>query len=163
MAATDGSGDLPVTYHLPLSYRGTPLDGGDHALIGTSEHGVLGRRWIYDGTRDPVLVAQLFALLLGAAEPQAQSVSDTPDPSVTSAVAIDAATFKLLDVSDSPGRTDLRVETADPAAARKLTIRVNRVLKPDGSAGALGNVTAGWSLPDGSQARGHFVSIHAIA
>jgi hypothetical protein len=26
--------------------RGAPLDGADQALIGTSEHGVLGRRWV---------------------------------------------------------------------------------------------------------------------
>ncbi len=57
--------------------------GGGRAPRGTSEHGVLGHRWIYDGTRDPVLVAQLVALLQGAAEPQAQSVSNTPDPAVT--------------------------------------------------------------------------------
>ena len=64
MAATDDSGDEPVTYHMPLSYRGAPLTGGDGALIGTAEHGALGKRWIYDGTRDPVLVGQMFALLL---------------------------------------------------------------------------------------------------
>src|SRR5580692_11161741 len=69
MAATDDSGDEPVTYHLPLTYRGAPRPGGQDALIGTAEHGVLGTRWIYDGTRDPVLIAQLFALLLGEAEP----------------------------------------------------------------------------------------------
>jgi hypothetical protein len=53
--------------------RGAPLDGADQALIGTSEHGVLGRRWVYDGTHDPVLVAQLLALLQGHAEPQAHA------------------------------------------------------------------------------------------
>jgi len=48
-------------------------------LIGTAEHGVLGRRWIYDGTRDPVLVTQLVALTQGQAEPQTQGASNTPD------------------------------------------------------------------------------------
>ena len=54
----------------------------DDALIGTTEHGVLGHRWIYDATRDPVAQAQLFALLLGTVKPQAQSVNETPDPTV---------------------------------------------------------------------------------
>ena len=53
MAVADSSGDQEITYHLPLSYRGTPLDGGDRALIGTSGHGVLGKRWIYDASDGP--------------------------------------------------------------------------------------------------------------
>ena len=44
---------------------------------------MLGRRWIYDGVRDPVLVAQLVALIQGGAQAQAQSVSNTADPTVT--------------------------------------------------------------------------------
>ena len=49
MVAAEGS----TVYHVPLTYRGSPLEGMSDALIGTSEHGVLGLRWIYDGTRDP--------------------------------------------------------------------------------------------------------------
>ncbi|NWF27429.1 hypothetical protein HW130_14330 [Streptomyces sp. PKU-EA00015] len=48
MIVTDASGNPPHTYHVPLTYHGTPLHGADHALIGTAEHGVLGQRWIYD-------------------------------------------------------------------------------------------------------------------
>ncbi|MEV0767119.1 maltokinase N-terminal cap-like domain-containing protein [Nocardia salmonicida] len=48
----DDSGADEVLYQVPLTYRGAPLPGGDAALVGTAEHGVLGRRWIYDGTRD---------------------------------------------------------------------------------------------------------------
>lgn len=82
MAVTDGAGAEAVTYHVPLTYRGAPVDGLEAALVGTSEHGVLGKRWVYDGAHDAVLCAQLLALARGAAEPQAQSLSDTPDPSV---------------------------------------------------------------------------------
>ncbi|WP_051024594.1 maltokinase N-terminal cap-like domain-containing protein [Nocardia aobensis] len=53
-------------YHVPMTYRGAPLPGADVALIGTSEHGVLGTRWIYDAARDPVALAQMAALLSGA-------------------------------------------------------------------------------------------------
>ena len=38
---------------------------------------------IHDTTMSPGQLAQLVALLQGAAEPQAQSVSKTPDPAVT--------------------------------------------------------------------------------
>ncbi|MEV4114634.1 hypothetical protein [Nonomuraea sp. NPDC049695] len=59
MVVTDTSGTHPTSYLVPLTYRGAPLDGAEHALVGTMEHGVLGRRWAYDGCHDPVLVAQL--------------------------------------------------------------------------------------------------------
>lgn len=52
------AGDATV-YHVPLSYRGARLEGGDPFLVGTSEHGVLGTRWISDATGDPVFRAVL--------------------------------------------------------------------------------------------------------
>ena len=51
-------GDGPVL-QVPLTYRGEPLAGAEEWLIGTTEHGVLGRRWIYDGCGDPVYAAAL--------------------------------------------------------------------------------------------------------
>ncbi len=44
----DAGGPYPVTYQVPLTYRGTPVEELAHALVGTMEHGVLGRRWVYD-------------------------------------------------------------------------------------------------------------------
>ena len=52
-------------HHVVLTYRGTPLAGAEDALVSTMEHSVLGRRWIYDGTDDPVAVACLRRALLG--------------------------------------------------------------------------------------------------
>jgi hypothetical protein len=72
-----------TVYAVPLSYRGSPLPGGDRGLVGTAQHGVLGTRWIYDATRDPVAVAQIVALARGRVTAQSQTVSDTPDLSVT--------------------------------------------------------------------------------
>src|SRR5256886_5447003 len=83
MLVTDGSREPPATYQVPMTYHGRELAGADGRLIGTSEHGVLGHRWIYDGIRDPVLVTQLVALIQGDVEAQAQGVSSTPDPTVT--------------------------------------------------------------------------------
>lgn len=78
----DGSGADQVLYQVPMTYRGAPLPGSDSALIGTAEHGVLGRRWIYDATRDPVAIAAVIDLLTGRTTAQAQSLSDTSDPTV---------------------------------------------------------------------------------
>ena len=72
-----------TVYHVPMTYRGAPLVGARPALLGTAVHGVLGRRWIYDGADDPVAVAQLLALFTGAVAAQHQRLSDTPDPTVT--------------------------------------------------------------------------------
>jgi hypothetical protein len=159
MAVTDASGDEPVTYHVPLSYRGAALTGASDALIGTAEHGALGRRWIYDGTRDPVLVGQLFALILGEAEPQAQSISNTIDPSVTISITgrVGEPPAEMVAVADGPRSTDITVRAR--GAAGPVMIRVNRVLRPNRPglmSGTLGHVTGEWSVAGISRSRGRF-------
>lgn len=52
-----------VTYQVPLTYRGAPLEEAARALIGTLEHSVLGTRWVYDAVGDPVYVAELFRVI----------------------------------------------------------------------------------------------------
>ncbi|WP_055600361.1 maltokinase N-terminal cap-like domain-containing protein [Streptomyces aureus] len=160
MAVTDGEGDGATTYLVPLTYRGEPLDGAEHALVGTSEHGVLGKRWIYDGAHDPVLAAQLYALLTGRAQAQAQSQTGVPDLTVSvSPVTVDgtagAAEAELVRATDGPDHTDVVVRTAD---APPLTLRVRRVLDAgtDLAPGDGRGVTAEWRLPDGTAVRGVF-------
>ncbi|MFE5941608.1 1,4-alpha-glucan branching protein [Streptomyces sp. NPDC056480] len=166
MAVTDGEGDGATTYLVPLTYRGAPLDGAEHALVGTSEHGVLGTRWIYDGAHDPVLAGQLYALLAGRTQAQAQSLSDVPDLTVAvSPVTVEgaaaAADAELVRVTDGPDHTDVVVRT--PGAPAPLTLRVRRVLDAgtDLDPGAAGGVTAEWRLPDGTAVRGVFAVVAA--
>lgn len=140
------------------------------SLIGTSEHGVLGRRWIYDGTAEPVLITQLVALIQGEAEPQAQSLSNTPDPSVTG-IPVTGDPFKVTGaviVASGQAGTDLRIETAaaDGSGSRPVIVRVHRILRPEGST-ALGGeagrpcLSADWRLPDGTSARGIFATVQS--
>ncbi|GAA1258122.1 hypothetical protein GCM10009677_05960 [Sphaerisporangium rubeum] len=133
MVVADTTPREPVAYLVPMTYRGAPLTDAPHdALIGTSEHGVLGRRWIYDALHDPVATTQLHALLRAEATPQHQSESDTPDPTVTVH----------------------RPLTDDP-----FEIRLTRVLRPlDPSAESPGSLTAGWTWPDGTTTRGVFAT-----
>jgi Maltokinase N-terminal cap domain len=56
--------DDGVVVQTPLTYRAGPLDGAETHLIGTTEHTVLGRRWVYDGCGDPVWAATLAAAIL---------------------------------------------------------------------------------------------------
>jgi hypothetical protein len=48
----------------PLTYRAAPLPGAESHLIGTGDHSVLGKRWVYDGCGDPVWAATLAAAIL---------------------------------------------------------------------------------------------------
>jgi hypothetical protein len=157
LLVTDASGDRPATYQVPLTYRAHALADAADGLVGTAEHGVLGRRWIYDGTRDPVLVTRLVALIQGEAEPQAQSISNTPDPTVTSEPATGGSLTVIGSVvaATGPSGTDLRIETAEPG---QLLIRVNRILRP-ADAGERG-VSAPWRLPDGTHVRGILATAH---
>nr|WP_020124789.1 hypothetical protein [Streptomyces canus] len=94
-----------------------------------------GGRWVYDGCHDPVLAAQLPALIEGRAEAQAQSTSDTPDREVTPLCR----------------------------QSRGTTLRLHRVLRPapeNSPSRATGHVAGCWNLPDGTLARGLFGTLH---
>lgn len=168
MVAMDASGDRPRAYHVPLTYRGAPLDGAaDQALIGTMEHGVLGKRWVYDGTHDPVLVAELLAFVQGRVPAHAQSVTGALDPSVagrftgaaipTSGPAGSSVAGSAT-VTDGPHGTDVVVTRPDGGGP--LTVHVVRALRPEEPSGtqdaAAGHITAGWRLPDGTTVRGRY-------
>ncbi|MEV0581614.1 1,4-alpha-glucan branching protein [Nonomuraea sp. NPDC050310] len=144
LIVTDAAGDQPVTYLVPLTYRGAPLDGAEDALVGTMEHGVLGKRWVYDGCHDPVLVAQLVALIEGRAEAQAQDVSDTPDRDVASSGA-------------ALSEADLAAGAADDQNGTELAgaLRLNRVLHA--APEATGHVVCSWRTTTGTHARGPLV------
>jgi maltokinase-like protein len=169
MLVADGA----VVYQVPMTYHGRELPGADGRLIGTSAHGVLGGRWIYDGVRDPVLVAQLVALIQGEAQAQAQSVSHTPDPAVTSQPATGGplAAISSVVTGDGPAGTDLLVDTAGPDGrpAGQLAVRVSRILQPDAD-GAPADDVAGlpclsgtWRQPDGTRARGVLATARYVA
>ncbi|MEU9836592.1 1,4-alpha-glucan branching protein [Streptosporangium sp. NPDC048047] len=162
MVVTDDSATHPAGYLVPLTYRGAPLDGAEHALIGTMEHGVLGRRWAYDGCHDPVLLDRLSALIEGRAQAQKQSVSDTPDPEI--ARSYTGGGLAPADLTATA--TDDR-EGTDLPAPPGMALRLHRVLRPapdDASLlppEAVGHVAGSWDTPDGARARGLFVVLHA--
>ncbi|GAB1642170.1 maltokinase N-terminal cap-like domain-containing protein [Krasilnikovia sp. MM14-A1259] len=155
LVVTDSARTEPTAYLVPMTYRGAPLAGADHALVGTMEHGVLGRRWAYDGCHDPVLVAQLLALIDGRAPAQNQNVSDTPDREVTRSCVrgeLAAADFTAPPVDDRTG-----TELAGPHGT---TLRLHRVLRPTQGgtparpAEATGHVAGSWHMPDDTHTQG---------
>ncbi|MFI8893724.1 maltokinase N-terminal cap-like domain-containing protein [Streptomyces paradoxus] len=159
MVVTDASGPGPVAYLVPLAYRGAPLEGAEHALVGTMEHGVLGRRWAYDGCHDPVLVAQLAALIEGRAQAQDQNIGDTPAQRVVVSRAGEGSLSSDFTVTDDREGTAL-------TTPQGTVLRLHRALRPaaDGPVappqGATGHVAGSWEAPDGIRAQGVFAVLH---
>ena len=160
MLVRDDSGGNPTTYQVPMTYRSAARDSSA-GLIGTSEHGVLGLRWIYDAAQDPVMVTQLVALIQGAVQAQMQSRSHAPDSTVTG-VAVDGGALDVLAsavTASGPDGTELLVETAGAPSLPdgQLIVHISRVLTPVDSAAALdaaGTVAANWVLADDTAVRG---------
>jgi len=157
MVVADAGGGTERCYLVPMTYRAAPLAGAEEALIGTTEHGVLGLRYVYDGARDPVLAAQLGALLEGEVGAQAQGVSNTPDPSVTASYAgLPLTPADPPQVASSPEGTDI-------ALAGGGSLRILRELADDDAGsdadgtvarqGTAGQVVAGWTAA-GDEHRG---------
>ncbi len=140
MVVRDDAAREVTAYLVPMTYRGSALRGADEHLIGTAEHGVLGTRWIYDGTQDPVLLTQLAELIQGRAQAQAQSQSDTPDATVHA------------------------VPTA-AAGGQGLSISFARRLSPvadDAGLPGVGEVTGLWTAPDGALIRSLFATARPV-
>ncbi|WP_345467558.1 maltokinase N-terminal cap-like domain-containing protein [Paeniglutamicibacter antarcticus] len=107
IVVVDNAPQKPVIYHVPLTYRGAALPGGESALLGTSEHSVLGTRWIYDGPEDPVWQEQVRAFLAGTVQAQHQNDSHTLEPLVTVGLSDDEADAVVVD--QGAGSKEVRV------------------------------------------------------
>ena len=159
MVVADSSGPQPVAYLVPLTYRGAPLDGAEHAVVGTMEHGVLGQRWAYDGCHDPVLVARLTALIEGRAQAQDQNVSDTPAREVVAAYTGEGSLPGDFTATDDQEGTAL-------TTPQGTTLRLHRALRaaPDSRflppQGAVGHVSGSWETLEGTRAAGVFAVLY---
>lgn len=119
-----------AVFQLPLTYRGAPLDGADDALVTTMEHSVLGQRWIYLATADPVGAECYVKALLGQQEQAEMEVWDGDelvarrDPSVRLAVGSGAsgdAEVPAATVDLPTGRLTIpHVLGDDPGGSRTL-------------------------------------------
>jgi hypothetical protein len=150
-----------TVYQVPLAYRGAAFDDAADGLVGTMEHGVLGTRWVYDGPHDPVYVAQMVALVIGDAAPQAQRESDTPDPTVTAEWhgKGQPATGPIRRVDHRDGESVVHVGGA-PGEPSTTVLRVVRQLSaktvhtPAHTREAAGIVEAGWTGAADAPVRG---------
>ena len=169
----DESGTTPVTYHLPLTYRGEPAPELHTALVATAEHDELGTRWIYDGCHDPVYVQALTDLMhSGASVAGAVEGTSLTGSSTSAAVTGPGPVVRRSAVLvGEQSNTSIIVETGEPGESAPVIIKVFRVLQsgenPDvavqtalAEAGStlvpqpVGWVTGTWPAGDGV-VRGH--------
>jgi hypothetical protein len=104
------AGDGPVV-QVPLTYRGAPLPDAEAFLVGTTDHSVLGKRWVYDACGDPVY-ANVLTSAIRTGGGQAEEFVDMngelvprKTPMVVTGSGTDAA---------SPTVTITRVADGDP-------------------------------------------------
>ena len=84
----DPDGEVGIETHLlqtadgqvlqvPVTYRGSPVADAESWLIATTQHSVLGERWVYDACGDPVYVRALAtAILSGGGQSELEVVTD---------------------------------------------------------------------------------------
>jgi hypothetical protein len=115
-----------------------------------------------------VLVAQLVAFIQGEVEAQAQHVSNTTDPTVTSqpVTGDPLAAISSVVTGDGPGGTDLGVDVAGPDGlpAGQLAVRIRRILQPDADGAPAGDdsqpcLSGTWRLGDGTRVHGIFATV----
>lgn len=139
-------------YHVPLTYRGAPLPGGEAHLVGTMEHGVLGTRWVTEGAGDPVyraVVAQVIAQGGSGSEelvsqPDGSTVARTIEMPIRGSGQPDAQVPEMWAAEVTLG------DGASVAATGFATLRVIHVPGADSAAarGAAGTLTATWPGQD---------------
>lgn len=94
-------GPSGAVYQVPLTYRAGAMPDAGRYLVAELEHSVLGHRWVYDATADPVGVAQLAgAILTGGREAEV-----------------------FVDGAEAPAEPDIRVRgTGTSARAPQATL-----------------------------------------
>lgn len=110
--------------HIPVTYRDAPLEAVAAELVDTVDHSVLGKRWIYDATTDPVGLACFTRALAGDQQQATMEIYENGE---------------FLGVREPAVR--VRRDAGDPAAAGEP--RVARVL--DRSLDGAERLIASWT------------------
>lgn len=128
-------------YHVPLSYRAAPLsdevEGGEAFGVGTSEHGVLGTRWLSDAIGDPVFRATLASTIARGGHEAAEFVAQ-PDGTATPRELHTRVRGSGHPDAEVPDLSDATVETGSTvsrASTPTAILELLRVLDPTGAPG----------------------------
>ncbi len=142
---TSNSGDV---LHLPLTYRGAPLEAAEQWLLGTMEHSVLGTRWVYDGCVDLVYLRELVRTILSGGQqvPEMVETDDGPMERPASAAVRGSGT----DPGAPPVITEARAKregTQTQIILDGLTVTIRNALSGPNPAGSH-HLTGTWKTND---------------
>ncbi len=116
-------------YQVPLSYRGSDLPDAEHSLLGTMEHSVLGKRWVYDACADPVYIAALATVILTGQREAEQFVDmDGVLEPRKSSVEVKGSGTPGSEVPALSPAAPITEDGITSINAGQLTVQVNRVL-----------------------------------
>jgi Maltokinase N-terminal cap domain len=146
----DPDGEVGIETHLlrtadgqilqvPVTYRGSLVDGAESLLIATTQHSVLGERWVYDACGDPVYARALAtAVLSGGTQAELDVVTNAgrerqqATTRVSGSGSLDTAIPPIGPVSYSSGGATTVVR------AGNLELVLFRTVDPQGENGELG-------------------------
>jgi hypothetical protein len=123
------AGDGPLV-QVPLTYRGAPLDGAEPWLIGTTDHSVLGQRWVYDACGDPVY-AKVLAHTMYTGAAQAEEFVDVAGRLVRREPASSVSGTGTPEAAVPAIGTLVSVDDGDPTVIRAGGIDLEPDLEPD--------------------------------
>jgi hypothetical protein len=136
-------------FQMPLTYRDAPLAGAEAWLIGTTQHSVLGKRWVYDAVGDPAYIAAVAtAALTGGREAEQWIETDgelvfrEPNAVVTGSGSSDAAAIAATDVGTVTTRDEEGATVIEAGSVRLVVVRVPTV--GDGLPGAGATLIGTW-------------------
>ena len=130
-----------VVLHVPLTYRAAALDDPDVVLVGRMQHSVLGERFCYDATTDPVAVGCFVRALRGE---QQEAVFELYDGDRVVGRREPTVTLQLVEGSGEESPMGCAVVALDGDE-----LRVARVLDSDTPAGRA-RLVASWAGVSGT-------------
>jgi len=134
-----------AVHQVPLTYRGARLDGCDDWLIGTADHSVLGRRWVYDACGDPVYAAALASAIL-AGTGQAEQFLEVDGRLERRELSMIVAASGARDAGIPAVDAIRRVVDEDPTLIVTDSVELTVVRRLGGSGGLAGATLTGmWS------------------
>jgi hypothetical protein len=131
---------------MPLTYRSGPVTGADPWLLGTMEHSVLGRRWIYNACTELVYARELARTMLEAS-PQARLMVETengpverpPSIELTSSADPDRGVPAMESVVVTLNGSETSIRSGE------LELVVRHVINDDGPVEAAASLFGQWS------------------
>jgi len=134
---------------VPMTYRGGPLAGADAWLMGTMEHSVLGRRWVYDACADPVYASGLATAILQGGTQADEFVEGDAGPTLrVSSVSVKGSGSSDEELAAVGDVDDLSVSTVDSVStitAPTWALEVRRIIDVNGNRATAGpDLVATW-------------------